>query len=178
MTCSRRALFAVLALLAGPLALAPMPVFAQGKVTIGVALAQALVAQGHVVLAGDGGQVTRQGSAFLDAFGLDLAAARRGRRCFCRPCLDWSERLPHLGGAVGAALARRCFNMGWIERRRDDRSLLITRTGRAGLAATFGVELEAPAATSSSGREPVSRYWGRTLHARMQGFPRPRSRHP
>ena len=33
--------------------------------------------------------------------------SRRGKRTarvLCRPCLDWSERRPHLAGAVGAAL--------------------------------------------------------------------------
>jgi hypothetical protein len=43
-----------------------------------------------------------------------MAAPGRGRQAFCRPCLDWSERRRHVGGRLGAALARRCFALGWI----------------------------------------------------------------
>jgi hypothetical protein len=39
--------------------------------------------------------------------------------------MDWTERRPHIGGAVGAALASRCFALKWIERVRDSRALTI-----------------------------------------------------
>jgi hypothetical protein len=68
-----------------------------------------------------------------------IAAGKRRR--FCRPCVDWSERRPHLGGAVGAALAQRCFALGWIERLRDSRAVAITALGRDGFFANFGVEI-------------------------------------
>jgi DNA-binding transcriptional ArsR family regulator len=108
---------------------------------LGVGIADALAARGHVVLGEDGGEVTEGGAAFLAAFGLDLAIGRRSRRPFCRACLDWTERRPHLAGVVGAALARRCFELGWIERRRDSRALTITRTGERGLEDSFGLRL-------------------------------------
>src|SRR5262249_48952174 len=66
-----------------------------------------------------------------------LTAAKSKRRVFCRPCLDWTERRPHIGGAVRAALARRCFDLKWIERVRDTRALAITPTGRRGLLEHF-----------------------------------------
>ena len=88
-----------------------------------MALADALSAQGHVALGTDGGEVTEQGQRFLDDFG---ASPAQGRRVFCRPCLDWSERRPHLAGRVGAALACRCFELGWIARQRDTRAVAIT----------------------------------------------------
>ncbi|HEY7608674.1 MAG TPA: helix-turn-helix transcriptional regulator [Alphaproteobacteria bacterium] len=106
---------------------------------LGVALADALVARGHVEFGEDGGVVTPSGTEFLTAFGLDLA--RRTRRAFCRPCIDWSERRPHIAGAVGAALASRCFELGWITRIRDTRAVTITAKGRAGLRDTFGIDL-------------------------------------
>jgi hypothetical protein len=62
---------------------------------------------------------------------------RQHRRTFCRPCLDWTERRPHIGGSVGAALATRCFELGWIERKRDSRAVTITATGLQGLKQTF-----------------------------------------
>lgn len=108
---------------------------------LGVALADALIASGHVILDRDGGELTAEGAEFLGGFGVDLDAARRRRRMFCRPCLDWSERRPHLAGAVGAALASRCFELGWFERIRDSRALRLTATGRAGLENVLAVSL-------------------------------------
>jgi hypothetical protein len=110
---------------------------------LGVALTEALLREGYLVLSGDGGEVTGPGAAFLARFGAGIEDARRARRAFCRPCLDWTERRPHLGGAVGAAIARRALALGWVERQRDSRALTITATGRAGFSETFGVALAA-----------------------------------
>jgi DNA-binding transcriptional ArsR family regulator len=107
---------------------------------LGVALADSLAERGHVVLDDDGGEVTQAGVRFLDDFGLDLAGAAGKRRRFCRPCVDWSERRAHLGGAVGAALAGRCFTLGWIERVKDSRAVAITPRGGYGFRAAFGIE--------------------------------------
>jgi DNA-binding transcriptional ArsR family regulator len=57
---------------------------------VGVAVTDALVAMGHIVLTDEGGEVTASGGRFLCAFGADLTP--RTRRIFCQPCLDWSER--------------------------------------------------------------------------------------
>jgi DNA-binding transcriptional ArsR family regulator len=103
---------------------------------LGVALADALQEHGHVALTADGGEVTDAGHAFLRDFG---AEPTDGKRVFCRPCLDWSERRPHIAGRLGAALAGRCFELGWIERQRDTRALAITADGEAGFAERFGV---------------------------------------
>lgn len=108
---------------------------------LGVGLADALRERGHVVLGDEGGEVTSSGVEFLARFGLDLEQARRRRRTFCRPCLDWTERRPHLAGAVAAGLAARCFDLGWFKRQRDSRALAITDTGRRGLDEVFGLTL-------------------------------------
>jgi len=108
---------------------------------LGVALADALTAGHHVELSAEGGEVTAAGGAFLAGLGLDLAAASGRRRAFCPPCLDWSERRPHLAGALGAALAGHFFQRRWIERDRDSRAVAITAAGRQALKESFGVEL-------------------------------------
>lgn len=107
---------------------------------LGVALADSLGARGWVAFDGEGGQVSEAGLAFFGEFGLDLAS-RRTQRPFCRTCLDWSERRWHIAGTVGAALASRCFALGWIERMRDSRAVGVTPAGHRGLAETFGIEL-------------------------------------
>jgi len=106
---------------------------------LGVGLADTLAARRQIVLTADGGEVTQAGVAFLAAFGAELPRASGSRRPFCRPCLDWSERRWHVAGTVGAALCRRCLELGWIERRRDSRALAITGEGRRGFGEIFGL---------------------------------------
>jgi len=105
---------------------------------LGVALADALQASGHLALSADGGEVTDSGRAFLREFGAEPGA---GKRVFCRPCLDWSERRPHIAGRLGAALACRCFELGWLARQRDTRAVAITAAGQAGFAERFAIHL-------------------------------------
>ncbi|MBK8160153.1 MAG: helix-turn-helix transcriptional regulator [Rhodospirillaceae bacterium] len=109
---------------------------------LGVALADALVARGHVVLGDDAGELTAAGVLALNGLGIAKDTLQHSpKRVFCRPCLDWSERRPHLAGAIGAALARHCFDNHWIEHIRDSRAVRITAAGRTGLRAAFGIEL-------------------------------------
>ena len=108
---------------------------------LGVDLADSMIAHDFVVLGDEAGEVTLTGMEFLTRLGVDLAAARAKRRVFCRPCLDWTERRLHIGGAVGAALATRCLELKWIEQVRDSRALAITPAGRRGLVEAFGLSL-------------------------------------
>ncbi len=117
---------------------------------LGVAIADALVAQEHIMVTEDGGEVTASGMRFLAEFGLDLTASAPGRgRMFCRPCLDWTERRIHLAGRVGAELACRCFELRWLTRLPGSRVVQITQAGATGFAETFGLDLRDP-----SGRPP------------------------
>ncbi len=109
---------------------------------LGVALADALTARSYVVLSEDGGTTTRRGDRFFAKWGIDLAEAASQRRCFCRPCLDWSERRAHIAGALGAKLADRCFELDWIQRRKDSRALTITHRGAKGLDELLGIRLD------------------------------------
>ncbi|HBT42366.1 MAG TPA: transcriptional regulator [Rhodospirillaceae bacterium] len=107
---------------------------------LGVALADALTRQGAVDLTADGGVVTAQGRNMLGSFGIDVAGLADQKRCFCRPCLDWSERRHHIAGALGKGLADRLFQLGWIKRVRDSRVIRVTPEGQQGLKQTFAID--------------------------------------
>ncbi|MGY3584231.1 DNA-binding transcriptional ArsR family regulator [Bradyrhizobium sp. USDA 4341] len=115
---------------------------------IAVAIADRLVQQSFILLDEDGGQLTDAGRSFFDEFGVDLRLASK-RRLFCRPCLDWSERRPHLAGSLGAAILHHALEHDWVEHVRDSRALVVTPAGVRGLATTFGIE----GALSMDGRE-------------------------
>ncbi|GLS43090.1 ArsR/SmtB family transcription factor [Methylobacterium brachythecii] len=106
---------------------------------IGVALSDAMVGRGHLVLEDGVGAVTEPGESFLRDFGIDLTTGRRSTRPLCRTCVDWSERRTHLAGRLGAALCTRCEELGWITRAKDSRAVTITPRGYAGLDKTFGI---------------------------------------
>lgn len=110
---------------------------------LGVQLAQSLVTVGSLVKEDTTYAVTPVGAAHLERFGLDLAALRRQRRAFAPCCLDWSERRHHVAGALGAALAGRCFELGWFRRMESSRAVFVTEAGRTGLRDVFGMELRA-----------------------------------
>ncbi|MBV9798379.1 MAG: helix-turn-helix transcriptional regulator [Solirubrobacterales bacterium] len=85
-------------------------------------------------------RLTRRGVRELSAFGIEFGAMPR-RRPLIRYCVDWSEQRHHLAGALGAALAQRMFELGWVRRARRSRAVHLTEEGRDGLRDTFGVEL-------------------------------------
>ena len=109
---------------------------------IGVAIADALVAENYIVLTEDGGEVTDSGTRFLTALGADMTPKSKSRRIFCKPCLDWSERRYHLAGRVGAEICRRCTELGWVARERDTRAVRLTPSGRRGLFDMLGIDLQ------------------------------------
>lgn len=100
---------------------------------LGVGLTEALVAQRLLVPADGAYSLSQRGELRLAELGIDLEAARTQRRVFARACLDWSERRPHLAGALGAALADAVIAHGWMARRPNDRALTVTTAGEAAL---------------------------------------------
>ncbi len=79
------------------------------------------------------GRTLRLSAAGLARLGIDLSEVRRRRRQFACACPDWSERKPHLGGALGAALLEACLRQGWLRPQDGSRALQVSSKGRAGL---------------------------------------------
>jgi DNA-binding transcriptional ArsR family regulator len=74
-------------------------------------------------------EVTAKGEREFGALGVDVAECRGMRRRFAFACLDWSERRPHLGGAIGAALLEVALRRRWVARELESRALSVTRRG-------------------------------------------------
>ena len=98
----------------------------------GVALADALIRGGAIALDDATATVTPAGRQLFASIGLEFEAAR-AQRPVCRPCIDWSERRPHLAGVVGAALAEHAFANGWVRRIDGSRGLDVAQAGRHAL---------------------------------------------
>ncbi len=84
-------------------------------------------------------ELTPEGARAFESLGMDIAGMRNLRRRFACACLDWSERRPHLGGALGAALLQAALKRNWVTQDLDSRALAITARGRRELLARFGV---------------------------------------
>lgn len=111
---------------------------------LGVALTWSLVDLGHLRPDDDSFALTKKGETALGAFGIDADTLRRRRRPLTRHCLDWSERRPHLGGALGAALLTRMQELDWVKRAPGTRAVTLTAAGRRGLRDTFSLDSQPP----------------------------------
>jgi DNA-binding transcriptional ArsR family regulator len=113
---------------------------------LGVAIADALVRDGYVELTGDGGILTESGIARLAELSVDIAPllarrTKRSGRVLCRPCLDWSERRPHLAGILGATICEHSMEQGWTRRLAGTRAVLVTPKGELAFREGFGAKL-------------------------------------
>jgi hypothetical protein len=107
---------------------------------LSVDLTDSLVTHEYIVVVGDeAAEITPAGIRFLTEFGINLSALSSKRRHLCRLCLDWTERRPHIAGAVGAALTKRCFDLGWTERMKHSHAVIVTASGKHGFLETFGI---------------------------------------
>jgi DNA-binding transcriptional ArsR family regulator len=88
---------------------------------------------------------TKRGVKRFSELGIDVDELARRRRPLVRRCLDWTERRHHLAGSLGAALATRCFELGWIERLPSSRAVRATEKGHRALIREFSLDLERPA---------------------------------
>ena len=80
------------------------------------------------------------GREALAGYGIDISLQLRRKLAY--PCIDWSERRPHLAGALGSALLKLGMDRQWLRRSLEDRALIVTAKGRRDLLDAFGITLE------------------------------------
>ncbi len=106
---------------------------------LGVEISRILVQIEALILYQDSFHLPDTEHSIYRTIGVDLDEVRKSRRQLCPRCLDWTERLPHVAGAVGAAIATKMVESGFIFRSRNDRSVNITRSGRFFLIDKLGI---------------------------------------
>jgi hypothetical protein len=84
-------------------------------------------------------RLTGTGQAWMDDFGVKIATG--SRRPLVRYCVDWSEQRHHLAGSLGAAIATRMVDLGWVRKAQRSRAVHVSDDGVEGLREQFGVEL-------------------------------------
>lgn len=116
---------------------------------LGVAIFDALVRHGAIEkpAARNGGraELGTTGPKVFTRLGIDLDEVRRDRRRFATACGDWTERRPHLGGALGAAVWARSVEAGWVVHKPGSRIVVLTARGRNELHKRLGVSLNSVA---------------------------------
>jgi DNA-binding transcriptional ArsR family regulator len=90
---------------------------------------------------GNAYELTPAGTRAFEALGIEIEATRALRRRFACACLDWSERRPHIGGALGAALLKIALKRKWVTQDLDSRALTITAIGRREMLNRFDLKL-------------------------------------
>ncbi|MCL6702638.1 helix-turn-helix transcriptional regulator [Pseudomonas sp. T1.Ur] len=111
--------------------------------TLAVRLHDRLLEAGWLLdVEGQGYRLSEPGETLFADLGIDVQALAAQRRRFACPCLDWSMRRPHLGGALGAALLQVAIKRKWVVQDLDSRALGVTASGRREMASRFGINAE------------------------------------
>jgi len=101
---------------------------------LAVALAAALVDRGVIAALEPGvvGTLLQPRHEMLALLGVG-AAPVAGRRPVVRGCLDWTQRVPHLAGGLGALVLTGVTRQGWIVPTAHSRAVRLTDEGRQAL---------------------------------------------
>jgi DNA-binding transcriptional ArsR family regulator len=97
---------------------------------IGVQLTQSLLQHKFLIAYTGRYEVSDAGNKWFESLDIDMTAIQKLNRKFAYPCLDWSERNHHLGGALGAALLRSMMQKDWIRNVKHSREIVVTGKGK------------------------------------------------
>ena len=106
---------------------------------IGVALAESLLQQKIIIEKNNTFEITSEGEKWFSDFGVNIGDAKKQKRIFLKPCLDWSERRYHIAGSVGTLLLNKMLEQDWIRRTANSRVILITGKGEKEMLKSFKI---------------------------------------
>lgn len=107
---------------------------------LGVTITDSLIAKKYLVFNEEAGEISKKGVKHLATYGIDISNNKpRSKRPICRPCLDWSERRPHVAGIIGAAICKHFIANKFVVQPKNSRALKITHKGEAALSEIFGI---------------------------------------
>jgi DNA-binding transcriptional ArsR family regulator len=102
---------------------------------LGVQIADALQANGILLPAGGRAfAVTERGREWFEELGVEVAAENGANPKVARRCIDWTERRPHVAGAVGVGMYRRFVALKWIVPAKNTRAVRVTLEGKRELS--------------------------------------------
>jgi DNA-binding transcriptional ArsR family regulator len=108
--------------------------------SLGVALHDRFTALRWLTAGPDGYGLSPGGRVAFETLGIDIDVTQALRRRFAYACLDWSERKPHLGGALGAAVLALALKRRWLTEDLASRALTVTKSGAREMRSRFGVD--------------------------------------
>lgn len=106
---------------------------------IGVAIADSLLEQKIIIEKNGIFEISSEGKKWLSDFGINVEGAKKQKRIFLKPCLDWSERRNHIAGSIGALLLDKMISEDWFRRTKNSRAMTITAKGAKELLRYFKI---------------------------------------
>ena len=94
--------------------------------------------------------VSSKGERHLLSLGIELKAARASRRRYAYPCMDWSERVAHIGGHLGSAILDWLIAEKALVKMESSRAVRLTGSGRTLLEKTFSLRIGMDGSTVTS----------------------------
>lgn len=117
---------------------------------LGVRLYDAMLSR-DLVTEADGVALTAAGRSWFAGLAGPEALRPSRTRPLLRTCVDWTQRRPHLAGALGAVLHNQLVERSWIRHCEGGRAVRVTPDGEIALAGLLGIE---PAPVQAK-REPA-----------------------
>lgn len=108
---------------------------------IGVQITDWLLEKSYIVKTETGWDLSIEGENFFESNEVNIELLKKENRCYCRMCLDWSERKHHIAGSIGKALMNMFFKNQWIERTGDSRAIKLTDKGKEHLSEKWKIDI-------------------------------------
>ena len=108
---------------------------------VGVAITNGLLEKKILVEQKNNYTVSALGVKWFGEIGININAVLQLKRKFAYPCLDWSERKHHLGGALGAVFLDSIANKEWVRKIKQSREIIITGIGKRELSKRLAIEI-------------------------------------